>query len=86
MQKAKEKCYNHGEKEKAAEYYLANKYVIKEKEQMISIKIYYWFNRSKILKDAWDKYHNKRGREKAAKNYAANKELLRQRDMTETEK
>ena len=31
MQKAKEKYYNHGGKEKAAEYYLANEDVIKEK-------------------------------------------------------
>ena len=31
LQKAKEKYYNHGGKEKAAEYYLANKDVIKEK-------------------------------------------------------
>ena len=23
---------------------------------------YYWFNRSKMLKDVWDKYHNKGGR------------------------
>ena len=34
---------------------------------------YYWFNRSKILKDAWNKYHNKGGKQKAAKYYAANK-------------
>ena len=26
---------------------------------------YYWFNREKILKNAWDKYYNKGGKEKA---------------------
>ena len=52
---------------------------------------YYWFNYSKILKDAWDKYHNK-GRKKAAKYYAANKEVLREdarnkyKSLTEKEK
>ena len=25
---------------------------------------YYWFNREKILKNAWDKFHNKRGKKK----------------------
>ena len=33
---------------------------------------YYWFNREKILKDAWDKYHNKGG------NYGANQEVFRE--------
>ena len=33
---------------------------------------YYWFNREKLLKDAWNKYHNKGGKGKAAKYYAAN--------------
>ena len=39
---------------------------------------YYWFNREKILKNAWDKYHNKRGKEKAAKYYAANQEIIKE--------
>ena len=39
---------------------------------------YYWFNREKILKNAWDKYHNKGGKEKAAKYYAANQEVLKE--------
>ena len=39
---------------------------------------YYWFNKKKILKDAWNKYLNKGGKEKAAKYYAANKEVLRE--------
>ena len=39
---------------------------------------YYWFNREKLLKNAWYKYHNKRGKEKAAKYYAAYQEVLRQ--------
>ena len=30
---------------------------------------YYWFNREKILKDAWNKYHNKEGKEEAAEYY-----------------
>ena len=28
---------------------------------------YYWFNRKKLLKNAWDKYHKKGGKQKAAK-------------------
>ena len=36
----------------------------------------YWFNRGKILKNAWDKYHNKGGKQKAAKYYIANREVL----------
>ena len=39
---------------------------------------YYWFNRAKLLKNAWDKYHNEGGKQNAAKYYAANQELLRQ--------
>ena len=39
---------------------------------------YYWFNREKILKNAWDKYHNKGGKEKAAKYFAANIEVLKE--------
>ena len=27
---------------------------------------YYWFNREKLFKNAWDKYHNKGGKQKAA--------------------
>ena len=27
---------------------------------------YYWFNREKILKNAWDRYRNKGGKEKTA--------------------
>ena len=39
---------------------------------------YYWFNREKILKIAWDKYHNKGGKEKAAKYYMQNREVLKE--------
>ena len=39
---------------------------------------YYWFNKQKILKNAWDKYHNKGDKEKAAKYYGTNKEILRE--------
>ena len=27
---------------------------------------YYWFNREKLLKNAWYKHHNKGGKQKAA--------------------
>ena len=53
---------------------------------------YYWYNREKILKDAWEKYHNTGGKEKAAKYYAGNKEVLREgarnkyRGLTEKQK
>ena len=53
---------------------------------------YYWFNRKKLLKNAWDKYHNKGGKQKAAKYYAANQEVLREdarnkyRNLPEKEK
>ena len=36
---------------------------------------YYWFNREKLLKNAWNKYHNKGGKEKATKYYAADQEI-----------
>ena len=39
---------------------------------------YYWFNRKKLLKNAWNKYHNKGGKQKAVKYYAANQEVLRE--------
>ena len=39
---------------------------------------YYWFNREKLLKNAWEKYHNKGGKQKVAKYYAANQEVLRE--------
>ena len=53
---------------------------------------YYWFNRKKLLKNAWDIYHNKGGKQKAAKYYTANQELLREdsknkyRNLSEEEK
>ena len=39
---------------------------------------YYWFNREKLLKNAWNNYHNKGRKQKAAKYYAANQEILRE--------
>ena len=39
---------------------------------------YYWFNREKLFKNAWDEYHNKGGKQKPAKYYAANQEVLRE--------
>ena len=38
---------------------------------------YYWFNREKLLKNAWDKCHNQDGKQKAAKYYAANQDILK---------
>ena len=38
---------------------------------------YYWFNREKLLKNAWDKYHNKGDTEKAAEYYRKNSDLIR---------
>ena len=39
---------------------------------------YYWFNRSKIMKDAKYKFHKKGCKEKAAKYYIANREVLKE--------
>ena len=39
---------------------------------------YYWFNKERLLKNAWNKYHNKGRKQKAAKYYAANQEVLRE--------
>ena len=53
---------------------------------------YYWFNREKLLKDAWNKHHKKGGKERVAKYYAANQEVLREdarnkyRSLSEKEK
>ena len=53
---------------------------------------YYWFNREKLFKNAWDKYHNKGRKQKAAKYYAANQKFLRKdarsnyRNLSEKEK
>ena len=30
---------------------------------------YYWFNKEKLLKNAWNKYHNKGRKQKATKYY-----------------
>ena len=38
---------------------------------------YNWFNREKLLKNAWDKYHNKGGKQKAAEYYRKNADLIR---------
>ena len=38
---------------------------------------YYWFNREKLLKNAWDKYQNKGGKQKAAEYYRKNADLIR---------
>ena len=33
---------------------------------------YHWFNREKLLKNAWNKYYNKGGKQKAAEYYRKN--------------
>ena len=38
---------------------------------------YYWFNREKLLKNAWDTYHNEGGKQRAAEYYRKNADLLR---------
>ena len=38
---------------------------------------YYWFNREKLLKNAWDKYRNKGGKQKAAECSRKNADLIR---------
>ena len=53
---------------------------------------YYWFNREKLLKNAWDKYHNKGGKQNAAEYYRKNADLIRlearnkYRNLSEKEK
>ena len=44
---------------------------------------YYWFNREKILKYAWDRYQNKGGKQKPA-----NQDVLREeaRNLSKEEK
>ena len=38
---------------------------------------YYWFNREKLWKNAWDKYHNKGGKQKASEYCRKNANLIR---------
>ena len=38
---------------------------------------YYWFNRKKLLKNAWNKYYNKRGKQKVAEYYRKNADLIK---------
>ena len=40
---------------------------------------YYWFNREKLLKNAWDRYHNKGRKQKPAEYYRKNTDLMRQK-------
>ena len=39
---------------------------------------HYWFNKEKLLKNAWDRYHSKGGKQKSAKYDAANQIALRE--------
>ena len=65
---------------------------MKEKLSYLIKMSYYWFNRGKLLKNAWNKYHNKGGKQRAAKYYATNQEVLREdarnkfRNLSEKEK
>ena len=51
---------------------------------------YYWFNKEKLLKNAWNKYHNKGGKQKAADYYKKNADLMkfeaRNKNLSEKEK
>ena len=38
---------------------------------------YYWFNKEKLLKNAWNKYHNKGGKPKAAEYYKKNANVIK---------
>ena len=38
---------------------------------------YYWFNREKLLKNAWNKYHNEGGKQKAAECYKKNADVIK---------
>ena len=38
---------------------------------------YAWFNREKLLKNAWNKYHNKGGKQKAAAYYKKNADVIK---------
>ena len=65
---------------------------MKEKLSYVIKMSYYWFNRRKLLKNAWNKYHNKGGKQRTAKYYATNQEVLREdarnkfRNLSEKEK
>ena len=53
---------------------------------------YYWFNREKLLKNAWNKYHYKGGKQKAAEYYTKNADVIKfearnkYKNMSEKEK
>ena len=38
---------------------------------------YYWFNKEKLLKNAWKKYHNKGEKQKAAECYKKNADMIK---------
>ena len=42
---------------------------------------YYWFNRDKTLKIAWNRYHNEGGKQKAAKYYKNNADMMKLEGM-----
>ena len=49
-----------------------------KRNNLENIKIsYYWFNREKLLKNAWDKYHNNGGKQKAAAYYRRDVDFIR---------
>ena len=38
---------------------------------------YYWFNKEKLLKNAWNKYHNNGGKQKVAEYYKKNADVIK---------
>ena len=74
-EKANNKYKNLSEQNKQAKKeYQKNRYEKMKKKSSQIIKMrYYWFNRSKILKNVWNKYENEGGKEKY---YAANEDVL----------
>ena len=75
-QKSNDEYKNLSEKEKEAKgQYSKNRYNKMKEKLSYVIKIsYYWFNREKLLKNAWNKYHNKGGKQKAVNQEVVSKD------------
>ena len=65
---------------------------LKKNLEVIIKMSYYWFNREKLLKNAWNKYHNNGGKQKAAEYYKKNADVIKfearnkYKNMSKTEK
>ena len=65
---------------------------LKKNLEVIIKMSYYWFNREKLLKNAWNKYHNNGGKQKAAEYYKKNADAIKfearnkYKNMSKTEK